>query len=128
VHIDHSAREVTKRAHQIHGTATDALLATHHIRVINLWRPLYETIHDRPLCICDGSTVAKDDLIEVAIVMGDIERETVNVLWTERQRWFYLSQQEPWEMWMFKTFDSDANVKAACKSLDFSRQEILVCR
>jgi len=112
VHIDHTPAEVIRRARGFLGTEADALLKSGRVRVINVWRPLYNTVVDRPLCLCDGNTVKSSDLVNVDIIMGNIEREVINVLHHKDQKWYYLSQQGTEELWLFKTFDTDRKVKA----------------
>jgi len=117
VHIDHSPAEVIRRARSVLGSEADMFLKTGRVRVINVWRPLYDPVVDRPLCLCDGSTVKSSDLIKVDVIMGDIERQVINVLHQQDQRWYYLSQQRPDELWLLKTFDTDRKVKAKCESI-----------
>ncbi|KAI9795222.1 MAG: hypothetical protein M1833_007304 [Piccolia ochrophora] len=47
------------------------------VRIINLWRPFYHTVEDRPLTVYDGSTVEETDLIKTDHVQRNDVRDNV---------------------------------------------------
>ena len=77
-----------------------------HYQIINLWRPLKGPIHDSPLAFADFRTVNKDDLVPSDLGYPDPE-ETFTLRYNPAQEWYYLRDQLPQEVWMFKIFDSE---------------------
>lgn len=81
----------------------------------SLWRPLYHTVQDRPLAVCDGSTVDQADLVRTDYVRRDDVQETMYLLHNDRQKWYYLSRQTPDDVLLIKIYDSSQDVKAISK-------------
>lgn len=77
-----------------------------HYQIINLWRPLKGPVRDAPLAFADFRTVDKDDLVPSDIGYPDPE-ETFTVRYNPAQEWYYIRDQLPEEVWMFKIFDSE---------------------
>lgn len=80
-----------------------------------MWRPLYHAVRDRPLALCDGSTINPNDLVAGKIIRGDDPRETYYLMHEKEQKWYYLSEQTPEEVALFKIFDSDTQTAATCR-------------
>lgn len=72
-------------------------------------------IQDRPIAVCDGSTVDQADLVHTDYVRRDDVQETMYLLHNDRQKWYYLSHQTPDEVLLIKIYDSSTNVKAISK-------------
>ena len=81
----------------------------------SLWKPLSHTIQDRPIAVCDGSTVDQADLVHTDYVRRDDVQETMYLLHNDRQKWYYLSRQTPDEVLLIKIYDSSLAVKAISK-------------
>ena len=75
---------------------------------------MYDPIYDRPLALCDGSTISREDLVLCDHVTQRYVAETTYLLRNPQQKWYYLDQQRPDEVLLFKNFDSDESVKAQC--------------
>lgn len=58
-----------------------------------------------------------EDLIEVDLIRKDYIGATMYAKYRPGYKWYYLDQQRPDEVCLFKNFDSDAEVKAPSKSL-----------
>ncbi len=90
-----------------HGCAHDARrrpaadeLLKGRFAVLNLWRALSDPPQDTPLCVCDATTVAAEDLAISRVVLGpDPEKamrlETNMVQHNPEHRWVYYSRHEP---------------------------------
>lgn len=83
-------------------------------QVLNLWRPI-KTVYRDPLAISDATTVPESDLATCSY-QAEEGKATVKVLFTKggRQgmhRWYYLNEQRPEELLVFKTYDSDEGAK-----------------
>lgn len=110
-HVDYGARTVRDQTLAILGEEEgERRLAGRHM-LINIWRPI-RTVERTPLALCDASTVGAEDLFESEIRggLGDAGRKSLfgfNLAHTERQRWYYVPQMRPEEVFVFKLFDSD---------------------
>ncbi|MCJ1281118.1 hypothetical protein MMC26_000436 [Xylographa opegraphella] len=114
-HVDQSPWEMLKRCQKFLGTDAGSLLKG-RVRIINLWRPLYHTIEDRPLTVTDGSTVNAADLIRTDYVRRDDVQETMYLMHNSKQKWYYLSQQTTDEVLLLKIYDSSDKVAARSKT------------
>lgn len=81
----------------------------------SLWFPYDYPITDCPLAVCDGSTIRAEDMLAADHVTRTYIGETVFPLYNKDAKWFYLSNQKPDEVLVFKVFDSDDKVKAKGK-------------
>ena len=97
----------------------ESILARHW-QVVNLWRPL-ATIKKDPLCVADYTTVPQSDLAAIEYPRGptkDVENYWVNSGLEDgqadedlRHKWYYMHEQTPDEVLLFKTYDSDEGAK-----------------
>ena len=79
------------------------------------WQPLRGPVKDWPLGLLDYRSVdATEDLVARDVVYPTYDSESYQVYHNARHRWYYLSNQMPDEMLVFKSFDSDKSV-ATCK-------------
>lgn len=89
-----------------------------------MWRPL-RTVENWPLAFCDTQTLQTRDLLAADYVRRHFVGETFFLLHSRDHRWYYLRDQQPDEVAMFKIYDSDASAThGKCrKTLD----TVLVC-
>jgi len=74
---------------------------------INIWHPLRGPLIDWPLALCDASSVDfRKDTMAGDIVDPDEVFENTQVHHNANQRWYYLHNQLPTELLMFKNADS----------------------
>jgi hypothetical protein len=77
----------------------------------SIWRPLFGPLRDWPLGVCDFRSIdLTRDLIASDNILPHRIAETYNVLHNERHQWFYLKDQMPNEILVFKSFDSQPGV------------------
>ena len=81
---------------------------------LNLWRPL-KKVESKPLCLCDAETVERDEDMKIAGIINSFRnegeppvpyRESYNMMWRPRHRWYYVPDMEPDELLVFKLGDS----------------------
>lgn len=73
----------------------------------SIWKPLKGPVRDRPLAFCDAKTVdSANDLVTSDVVYDDHSEENYQVHYNPKQRWLYLSDQQPSEMLVFRCADS----------------------
>ncbi|MAD82187.1 MAG: hypothetical protein CL912_04430 [Deltaproteobacteria bacterium] len=80
----------------------------------SVWHPLQGPLVDWPLALCDASTVDfANDTMAGDVVDRDAIFENTQVHFNPRQKWFYLSNQLPSEMLIFKNADSEEKFGAS---------------
>jgi hypothetical protein len=73
----------------------------------SVWKPLKGPVQDWPLAMCDPRTIdAAEDLEAADLVYHDYVVENRQIYWTPKQKWYYLSNQQPHEAWIFRQSDS----------------------
>ncbi|EGG03752.1 uncharacterized protein MELLADRAFT_108937 [Melampsora larici-populina 98AG31] len=75
--------------------------------IFNVWRPI-QKVKDNPLGLCKWDSVSKEDQLNWKI-RPDRQSNSIQV-WDYKptQQWFYLSEQEPHEVYVFIQHDSRA--------------------
>src|ERR1700679_176540 len=74
----------------------------------SVWQPLQGPLVDWPLALCDGSTVDfENDTMAGDIVDKDAVFENTQVHFNPEQKWYYLPDQMPEELLIFKNADSE---------------------
>jgi hypothetical protein len=110
-HVDYGARTVADFARdKLPPDEAERRLARQHM-LINVWRPIAR-VESAPFAVCDASTVTREDLFDSEVVggLGDFGRRSLwgfNLAHAEGHRWYWVPRMEPWEVLVFKLFDSD---------------------
>jgi hypothetical protein len=76
----------------------------------SVWRPIKHAVQDYPLALADGRTLLDDKLIAADYVKESFVGETYWLLHDPGMKIYYLNQQQPDEVVLFKQFDSDPTV------------------
>ena len=76
------------------------------VQVINLWRPIRGPVRDAPLAMCDGQTVAPDDLVASDLIYPNRNGETYSVRFNPNHRWYYVPEMTADEGVLLKCYDS----------------------
>ncbi|KAI1143250.1 hypothetical protein F5Y05DRAFT_408700 [Hypoxylon sp. FL0543] len=111
VHVDQSATAVIKRIRLHFPDEAEALLRG-RIRVINVWRPIGQAVTDWPMAFCDAKTVSDSDLVETDHIRRRYVGATIYLLDRPQHSWYYVSNQTPEEIIIFKNFDTSEHVRA----------------
>ena len=111
VHVDQTPRSGEERVRLHLGGEAEALLRG-RVQVINLWRPIRGPVLDRPLAVCDASSVDPADLVATDLVYPDRVGETYSVAYNPAHRWFYLSAMRTDEVLLLKCYDSETDGRA----------------
>ncbi|EGG11157.1 uncharacterized protein MELLADRAFT_33473 [Melampsora larici-populina 98AG31] len=80
------------------------------VLILNVWRTL-ETVKDNPLAICDWRSLKKEDALEFRVRPTHIGNSVQAWSYGPHQRWFYLPNQEPHEVYVFMQHDSHGEGK-----------------
>ncbi|KAL8963646.1 MAG: hypothetical protein Q9193_000115 [Seirophora villosa] len=82
-------------------------LALSDVMASSIWKPLKGPLKDWPLAVCDASTVHSTHDLEAAdLLYPDLATENYQVYFRSYYKWYYLSDQLPSELMVFKQADS----------------------
>ena len=105
VHVDQTEASGPNRVREHCPDEADQLLKG-RVQVINLWRPIRGPLRDSPLAMCDGTTVAKGDLVASDLIYPNRRGETYSVKYNPNHRWFYFPEMTADEALLLKCYDS----------------------
>ncbi|KAI1385932.1 uncharacterized protein F4822DRAFT_432790 [Hypoxylon trugodes] len=112
--LDFTPRWAAERARMVLGESLAHITLNRRWQVLNIWRPLFGPLHDWPLALCDWKSINPiHDLEPSDNVYTHLTAETYNVYHNPSHRWYYISNMEPTETFVFKSFDSDQSYKVA---------------
>ncbi|KIM94336.1 hypothetical protein OIDMADRAFT_60671 [Oidiodendron maius Zn] len=112
-HIDHTYDEGCRIIRDVYGTEADAVIRGRW-QIVNVWHPLRGPLIDWPLALCDASSVDfVHDTMAGDVVDRDAVFENTQVYYNSDQRWYYLPNQLPLELLIFKNADSETMHGAA---------------
>jgi len=113
VHIDQTPKGAQQLLDRLLPHDVAAEVTSHRWQIINAWRPL-KTIQKDPLAVADSTTVPDSDLLPLKRIYSD-EKEGENCVVKAdgflQHRWYYINQQQPDEVLIFKQHDSDLKAK-----------------
>jgi len=78
-------------------------------QIINVWRPLKNTVYDYPLAVCDFNTLdVVNDLVPTDLIYPPPlpVGETYSLRYSEKQQWWYWSEMTPNDILLLKIYDS----------------------
>jgi hypothetical protein len=105
VHVDQTDMSGRNRVREHLPQEADELLKG-RVQVINLWRPIRGPVRDAPLAMCDGQTVAPDDLVASDLIYPNRNGETYSVRFNPNHRWYYIPEMTADEALLLKCYDS----------------------
>lgn len=121
-HVDQAPVAAIGRVqHHLPDEAEDLLKG--RVRIINSWRPLVDIVEDRPLALCDGSSIRPSDLVEADHIRKNYDGANYYAKKSKMYKWYYLNRQRKDEITLFKNFDSDASVTPCCLHTSFSHAD-----
>lgn len=94
---------------EVGGTLMSKLHVIHELNSpCSVWHPLQGPLVDWPLAVCDASTVDfASDTIAGDVVDREAVFENTQVHFNPAQKWYYLPNQLPSELLVFKNADSE---------------------
>ncbi|KAI0036309.1 hypothetical protein K488DRAFT_76091 [Vararia minispora EC-137] len=107
VHVDQTHKAGIARVHRHLGAEAEHYLKGRS-RIINVWRPIGNTVAHHPLAVADFRTIDREkDLVAARLIYEDREGETFSVKHNPNLKWYYLADQTPDEVILIKCWDSD---------------------
>jgi hypothetical protein len=76
------------------------------VAIVNLWRPIGETVQSSPLALCDSRSIELNDLVASDLVYPDKVGETYALVFNPQHRWYYFPNMTPEEFLLLKIYDS----------------------
>ncbi|KAI0538325.1 hypothetical protein GGR58DRAFT_501320 [Xylaria digitata] len=108
-HTDMAPIAVIRRIQNDYPEQAERMLRQ-RIRAVNVWKPLGHPVSEWSLAMCDGVTLAPDDVVETDAVRRGFINTFYYSKYSENQKWYFLKNQTPDEALIFKHFDSDPDV------------------
>lgn len=95
---------------------------------VSVWKPLVGPVRDWPLAMCIPETVdTSRDLEPCDLVYPDYVVENQQVYFSEKLEWYFLSDQQPNEAWVFLQSDTDPNSRPGM-CIVLSEDSKLICQ
>jgi len=106
VHDDQTFQSAPRRV-TMHLSAEEAAVRLQRrFAIVNFWRPVGGPVLRIPLALCDGRSIALEDLIPTDLIYRDWTGETYTVAFNPQHRWYWYPRQLPQEAALFKVYDS----------------------
>ncbi|KAL8805665.1 MAG: hypothetical protein Q9182_001809 [Xanthomendoza sp. 2 TL-2023] len=102
---DTTAEEAMSTFQQVNGDGA-TLPPDLRYQVVNVWKPLRGPLRDWPLALCDAASVQADHLVAADGVFKTRVTENLQVHYDADHRWYYLEDQKPSELLVFRQADS----------------------
>ncbi|CZS96389.1 uncharacterized protein RAG0_05746 [Rhynchosporium agropyri] len=124
VHVDSSYENLISLIRNLSGDKADDVLREYDCSYSNVWKPLQGPVKDWSLAICDAATVKSRDEFMATDVIGEKNlSEDLRVFHDDDHKWYYLSEQMPDELLMFRQADTDAS-KMGVPHTAFSHRDL----
>jgi hypothetical protein len=101
IHTDFTGKSAEARAAAVLASVP---LRGRRVAAINVWRPLAEPLRDCPLALCDASSVDDRDLLATDLLYPDRTGEIYYLAYNPAHRWYYASDMQTDEVWMFTNY------------------------
>jgi len=106
VHIDQTYESAVRYVRDHLPEEADTLLKG-RVRIINVWRPISHPVAHKPLAFADWRTLdPAHDLVSMRYIFADRIGNTFVVRYNPGHRWYFMSDQTPEEVALFKIYDS----------------------
>jgi hypothetical protein len=119
--VDQTFEAAINRVH-LHLKDEAPRLLKSRVRLINVWRPISNPVAHNPLAVLDARTFDFTDLVPIRFIFPNREGSVYSLRHEKRHSWYYLSDQTPEEVVMFKCFDSldDGRTARCCPHSAFT--------
>jgi len=101
------------------------VLRTRRVSLINVWRSVGPSpVKDQPLAVLDRTSCCKEDLISIRMVKPGHDSGVCGARFSERHRWFYISDMTPQDVLLLKLFDDGPDVAGRGGGPELRGQEV----
>jgi len=112
VHNDYTVRSAPKRVRDLLPPDEAEDLLTRRFAIVNVWRPLFGPLENKPLALLDARSIAPEDLVATERRAKDRIGEVQHVTYNPDHIWYYFPRQERNETVLIKCFDSATDGRA----------------
>ncbi|WP_416898800.1 MAG: CmcJ/NvfI family oxidoreductase [Minwuia sp.] len=105
VHSDFTPNSGPQRVRDIMGDEAEALL-DRRVAFFNVWKPLYDTVEELPLGVCDARSVAPEEMLIMHLKYADRDGEIYTMSHAPGHRWYYFPKMRTDQALLLKTYDS----------------------
>ncbi|KZT52824.1 hypothetical protein CALCODRAFT_501823, partial [Calocera cornea HHB12733] len=107
-HVDQSRSAGAERVF-VHMGEEAERLSRGRVQIVNVWRPIRGPVTDWPLAVADYRSVDPEtDLQPTDLIYPHRVGETLSVRYSPRQRWYYISEQQPEDVLLLKCYESES--------------------
>lgn len=111
VHCDYTAESGPIRVKQLFPDEADDLLSR-RVAFINVWKPIRNTVEERPLAMCDVTSAPRDDFFKLHLRYRDRDGENYVMKHSPKHKWYYFPKITTDKVILLKTFDSETDGRA----------------
>jgi hypothetical protein len=111
VHSDYTVASGPQRVRDIVPDEAEQLLQR-RVAFYNLWKPLYRTVEELPLAMCDATTHAEADMLRMELKYRERTGEIYVMRHSPAHRWLYFPKMEASQALLLKTYDSETDGRA----------------
>lgn len=104
-HSDFTPTSGPQRVRDIMGEEAEQLLGR-RVAFFNVWKPMFDTVEELPLGVCDARSVPADDMIIMHLKYEDRDGEIFTMRYSADHRWYYFPRMEANQALLLKTYDS----------------------
>ena len=111
IHCDYTVKSGPQRVHDILPEEAEEILKR-RVAFLNVWKPLYRTVEELPLAMCDATSYTLDDLLVMNLMYSDRTGEIYVMRYSPAHRWVYFPHMSPHQALLLKTYDSEIDGRA----------------
>ena len=111
-HNDYTEPSAAQRIRDLLPTEAAARWLNGRYAIINVWRPMTDTVRRSPLVLCDARSIDPHDLVITERRAPERTGEIYQMAYNPDQRWVYFPHVQRDEALVFKCFDSALDGRA----------------
>ena len=110
-HSDYTPVSGPQRVRDLLPDEADVLLKG-RVAFYNVWKPLYNTVEELPLALCDAQSQADGDMLRMELKYRERTGEIYVMRYSPDHRWVYFPHMKPDQALLLKTYDSETDGRA----------------
>jgi len=111
-HSDYTPKSGPQRVREILPNDAEHLLK-HRVAFFNVWKPLYRTVEEFPLAVCDDTTAVEEDKLIMELKYSDRTGEIYVFRYSPKHRWYYFPRMTPEQALLLKTYESETGLSSS---------------
>ena len=112
VHCDYTSTSGPLRVKQLLPPSESADLLTRRISFLNVWKPIHNTVRERPLAMCDVTSSPPSDFFKLYLRYRERDGENYVMKHNEKHKWWYFPEMTPEQVILLKTYESEEDGRA----------------